>query len=428
MIGLFVLAAASAAVPAQKADPLVVAEIMIGQKRFEDARGSLEVLVRQPAQLRARENQVQFLLGILDIEDKDYDSAIAHFHRILVHDPGQVRVRLELGRAYFLKRDYIDAQRQFQFARAGHLPPVVKGNVDRFLGTIRALQTVSYGLSFSLAGDSNLNAGPATDTVSLYGLPFQLSPDAQANKGVGLAFDANAEWSPRIGAGLKWRTGVQVHRNQYRQSAFDDMTLGVYAGPHLTLARWDFNLLGSASRRWYGDRTYTETYGGSLDATFYVTARLGLGGNAGLSHIAYRQNAQQSGVGHTSGVTAFYTPTPASILRGMVSFGVQQAQNAGYANHSQQFGVSYSREFDGGLTLSLAPSYTRIAYAAPLQSLSSAARRDHQVSGQIALLDRKIDWSGFTPRLVYTYTRNDSSIALYTFRRNRVEFGFTRAF
>ena len=132
MIGLFVLAAASAAVPAQKADPLVVAEIMIGQKRFEDARGILEVLVRQPAQLRARENQVQFLLGILDIEDKDYDSAIAHFHRILVHDPGQVRVRLELGRAYFLKKDYIDAQRQFQFARAGHLPPVVKGNVDRF--------------------------------------------------------------------------------------------------------------------------------------------------------------------------------------------------------------------------------------------------------------------------------------------------------
>lgn len=431
MIGLPVLAPATtvtAAAPAPKVDPLAVAEVMIGQKRYDDARKLLEVLAADRSQTRARDNQVQFLLGILDIEGKAYDSAIAHFHRILVHDPKQVRVRLELGRAYFLKKDYADAQRQFLFARAGHLPPVVRGNVDRFLGAIRALQTVSYGVSFSLAADSNLNAGPATDTVSLYGLPFQLSPDARANTGVGLAFDANAEWSPRIGEGLKWRNGAQVHRSQYRQSAFDDMTLGFYTGPHLTLKRWDFNLLGSASRRWYGDRTYTGNYGGSLDATFFATPRLGLGASTGLSHLAYRQNAQQSGVGHTYGVTAFYTPTPASMLRGMASFGVQQAQNAGYASHSQQFGISYSREFDGGLTLSLAPSYTRIGYEAPLPGLSSAARRDRQLSGQIALLDRKIDWSGFTPRLAYTYTRNDSSIALYTFRRNRIEFGFTRAF
>lgn len=423
MIGLVALAAVVAPV-----DPLAVAEVMIGQKRFDDARKILAVLAAHPVHEHARDNQVQFLLGILDIEDKDYDSAITHFHRILVNDPKQVRVRLELGRACFLKKDYADAQRQFLFARAGHLPPLVQGNVDRFLGAIRALQTVSYGLSLSLAADSNLNAGPATDSVSLYGLPFQLSPDAQANKGIGLALDANAEWSPRIGEGLKWRIGTQLHRSQYLHSEFDDMTLGLYTGPHLTLKRWDFNLLGSTSRRWYGDRTYTNSYGGSFDATYYVTARLGLGASAGRAHIAYPQNPQQSGIGQTYGVTVFYTPTPASIVRGTASFGVQQAQNAGYANHSQQFGISYNREFDGGLTLSLAPGYTRIAYAAPLLGLSNAARRDHQWSGQVALLDRKIDWSGFTPRLVYTYTRNDSSIALYKFHRNRVEFGFTRAF
>ena len=427
MIALFALAAAVAA-PAEKVDPLAVAEVMIAQKRFDDARTILVLLAAHRANDRARANQVQFLLGMLDIEDKAYDRAIAHFHRILVNSPRQVRVRLELGRAYYLKKDYADAQRQFLFARAGHLPPVVQGNVDRYLGAIRALQTVSYGMSFALAADSNLNAGPAIDSVSLYGLPFQLSPDAKANKGLGLAFDANAEWSPRLGDGLKWRVGAQIHRSQYRQSEFDDMTLGLYSGPHLTIKRWDFDLLGSTSRRWYGDRTYADSYGGNLDATYYVTARLGLGASAGLAHVAYAQNPVQSGLGRTYGGSAFYTPTAASIVRGTVSIGVQQAQNAGYANHSQQFGLSYSREFDGGLTLSLAPGYTRIAYDAPLPGLSGSPRRDRQVSGQIALLDRKIDWSGFTPRLAYTYTANTSSIALYTFHRNRVEFGFTRAF
>jgi hypothetical protein len=47
---------------------------------------------------------------------------------------------------------------------------------------------------------------------------------------------------------------------------------------------------------------------------------------------------------------------------------------------------------------------------------------------QIALLDRKIDYHGFTPRIIYTYTRNNSSIPLYRFSRNRVELGITRSF
>jgi tetratricopeptide (TPR) repeat protein len=430
MIGLIALAAtmpaAAQPAPAQP-DPLAVAEVMIGQKRYDDARKILDVLAAHPAHEHLRDNQVQFLLGILDIEDKNYDSAIAHFHRILVNDPKQVRVRLELGRAYFLKEDYADAQRQFLFARAGHLPPAVQSNVDRFLGAIRSLQTFGYGLSFSVAADSNLNAGPATDAVSLYGLPFQLSPNAQANKGVGLALDASAEWSPRLGKTLKWRIGTQLHRSQYKETEFDDMTLGVYTGPHVTLKRWDFNLLGSVSRRWYGDRTYTNSYGGSFDATYFVTARLGLGASTGLSHSDYPQIPLQSGPGHTYGVTAFYTPTPASIVRAGASFGVQDAQISAYANHSQQFGLSYSREFNGGLTIALAPSYTRIGYEAALAAFAQV-RLDHQMSGQVSLLDRKIDWSGFTPRLVYTYTRNDSTIPLYAFHRNRVELGFTRAF
>jgi hypothetical protein len=218
-----------------------------------------------------------------------------------------------------------------------------------------------------------------------------------------------------------------LHRSQYKQTEFDDMTLGFYTGPHLTLKRWDFNLLGSVARRWYGDRTYTNNYGGSVDTTYYLTARLGLGASAGVSHIAYPVNPLQSGPGYTYAANVFYTPTPASIIRASTALGVQDAQIAAYANHSQQFGLSYSREFRGGVTISAAPSYTRIAYDAALEALG-ITRIDHQVTGQFSLLDRKIDWDGFTPRLVYTYTHNASSSALYTFNRNRVEIGFTRAF
>jgi hypothetical protein len=220
---------------------------------------------------------------------------------------------------------------------------------------------------------------------------------------------------------------VVVHRTQYRQTAYDDMTTSAYTGPHITVKKWDFNLLATVSRRWYGDRVYTDALAGSVDATWFVTTRFGLGGAAGINTTRYAMNPLQNGGGHTLSANMFYTPTTTSIVRANAAFGQQGAEIAAYANHIDQFGVSYTREFGGGITLGLAPGWTRIAYDAPLAAFGTT-RVDHQLTGQVTLLNRRIDWHGLTPRLVYTYTRNDSTIVLYRFHRSRVELGITRAF
>jgi len=206
------------------------------------------------------------------------------------------------------------------------------------------------------------------------------------------------------------------------------MTVSGYVGPHVTWQKWDLNLLGTLSRRWYGDRVYTDTIAGSIDATYFVTPRLGLGGSANLSGMTYAQNAQQSGPGRMVSANAFYTPSTASIIRTSAAFGWQAAHTAAYANHIAQFNLSYTREFGGGITLSLAPSFTRIAYDGPLAGFNNTTRIDQQVSGQVSVLDRKLVWHGLTPRIVYTYTRNRSTVDLYTFNRSRIELGVTRAF
>ena len=408
-------------------DDLLTAEVWLTQNRFEDARLLLLALEKKPSSERARNNQVQFLLGLLDMHDEDYDSATSRFRRILVSEPNSVRVRLEMGRAYYLAGRYDDAERQFLYARAGKVPKTVLVNIDRYLGQIRQLKTFTYGFSLAMAPDTNLNAGPATDAVTLYGLPFQLSKDAKANSGVGMVLDTNAEWAPRIGKRLKWRFGSQLHRVQYGTTEFDDMTVAGFTGPHLTLKRWDINLLGTIARRWYGDKGYSLNYGPSLDATYYLTARLGVGASGNLSQISYDHFQAQNGLGKTISLFSFYTPTTSSYVRGAVTLGHQDADDPAYAFTSWQYGLNYVREFAGGITLGLAPAFTRMDYDAPLQSVG-ATRHDRQYSAQISLLDRRLDFHGMTPRIAYTYTRNDSDIALYTFSRNHFEIGFTKSF
>lgn len=399
------------------------AEQLIVAGRLDEARAILAALEKS----RPQDSQVQFLLAMLDRQDKDYDSAIKRLHRILVSEPKAVRVRLELGRTFYESGDYYNAERQFLFARAGKLPPAVIANVDRYLVSIRGLKTFAFGFSVSIAPDSNLNAGPAIDAVSLYGLPFQLSPDAKAKSGVGLAVAGNAEWAPRVAEQVRFRMGAQVNRYQYRDTQFDDMTLSAYAGPRFNSRRWEFNLLGNAGRRWYGDRTYTDLLGGSADATYYINTRMGLGVGFNLSHLKFPQNPQQSGDRGIVSASYFYAPTPASLIRASALAGRQDAQIAAYANDLRQAGFNYVREFKGGITLGLAPSYTNVAYHAPLAAFN-ATRVDSQYTGQVTVIYRRIDIYGITPRLIYTYTRNDSSIPLYRFSRSRWELGFTSAF
>lgn len=399
------------------------AEQLVAANRPDEARALLEELEKH----RPRDSQVQFLLGLLDRQDEDYESAARRFRRILVDDPKAVRVRLELALTFYEEGDFSGAERQFRFARAGQLPPGVSNNVDRYLGIIRQRKTFSYGFSLAVSPDSNLNAGPATDTVTLYGLPFELSAEARQRSGIGVIGDITAEWAPRVARNLKMRLGGQFHRAQYGASIFNDMTAAIYAGPRLNLKRWEFNLAGSAARRWYGNHPYTDMVAGSADATYYLTPRLSVGGALGLNHVDYARNVLQTGSGGTLAANLSYVPTPASFVRATIQAGRQDARAKAYASNTILIGAQYLRELKGGFTVGFAPSFTSINFDEPLAAFG-ATRRDRQYTIQTTVLNRRIDLYGLTPRVSYTFTRNNSTVALYRFSRSRFEVGITSAF
>lgn len=405
-----------------------VAKWLIYRKNPEQARELLEAMVRDDDGFTPdQENRIEFLIGMIDMNAGDHESAIMHFRRVIASQPDAVRVRLELGRAFYLMDDYGNAQRQFLFARAGDLPENVRRNVDRYLVAIRSLRTMQYSFSLSVARDSNLNAGPSSDTITMYGLPFELSDDAKANSGVGLAIDAGAEFAPRIGKRLKWRFGTQFHRAQYRRVRFDDMTISAYSGPHLTLRKWDFNLLGTYAHRWYGNKPYTGVIGGRFSGTYFVTSRLGIGGAVALNRLRYPRYKPQGGTSRNASLTMFYTPSPSSSLNARATIGRHRAQDPAFANRIRQIRLGITKEMGSGFTITASPTYSRIIYDAALAAFEKR-RIDHQLIGQLVILNRKIDLFGVTPRVIFTHTRNDSSVDLYRYRRNRLELGVTRYF
>ena len=410
------------------ASQLALAASLVADDQAPAAQHLLDALVASGASLaRAEANQLVFLYGLIAMAEGIFAEAALRFRYLLTIDPGAVRVRLELGRALFLGNDFQQAERQFLLAGSGNLPPAVRENIDDFLGTIRLRKQVSWSFSIAQEADSNRNGGPASDSVTLFGLPFQLSPGTRQSKGVGTVVDAGAEWINNPGHALRWRVGAQFHRAQYLPTAYDDMTLGGDFGPRLTLGHWDLGLTGTVARRWYGDRVYNTTVSGGADATWFASRRFGLSAQAGVSSQSYAVDPVQDGLGRDASLAVLWIPAPTTVVRATAGLQWQDAGDPGYASRGTRIGLSYGREFAGGLTVAVAPGWTRIGYDGVLD-LFGVQRVDHQISGEISVTHRGLVWHGMVPRITLAETVNASTIALYRFHRTRLGLGLTRAF
>jgi tetratricopeptide (TPR) repeat protein len=417
---------ASTELPDHKAecrDELQKAEILIANGSIQEARERLLALEKA----MPGESQVQFLLGLISLGQKDYADAIVRFRRIVASEPNAVRVRLELGRAYFQKGDLRNAERQFQFARSGNLPPAVIKNVDAYLANIRRNRTFETGLSIAIAPDTNINRGPSTSNVLLYGLPFQLSPDAKASSGVGLAVGGRMTWTPRLSNEWRWDVGVAADARRYGEQAFNDTAIAAFTGPHLILDRIEARLNARASKRWYSGTAYADGVGGNFDITYYLSGRTGVFANVGITRLDYPQIPSQSGVVSEYALGAFHALTSSSIGRASFTVGRQGARAPALANKILGGDANYLREFGGGFTANLLSRYRDIRYDARLPAFQSA-RKDRQLVTQITLLNRRIVIEGFTPTLAYTHTLNDSNLPLFRYRRSQFEFGLSRVF
>jgi outer membrane protein len=404
-------------------DQLEQAEQLIASGAVEEARDRLLTLEKA----KRGDSQVQFLLGLISLAGKDYDNAIIRFRRIIAKEPNAVRVRLELGRTYFQKGDLRNAERQFQFARSGKLPPAVLKNVDAYLANIRRNRTFEVGLSLAIAPDSNINAGPSVGNVLLFGLPFQLSPDARESSGIGLAAGARVAWTPRLSSALRWDLGVAVDARRYGRTEFNDTAIAAFSGPHLILDRVDARLNARASKRWYGGHVYANGIGGSLDMTYYFSGRTGVFSNLSLTHLDYPAIPAQSGLVSEYVLGGFHAITPSSLARASLVVGRQGAKAPALANRIQGGEANYLREVGGGFTFNLLARYRNIRYDARLPAFQ-ARRRDNQLVTQLTVLNRRIVLEGFTPTVAYTYTSNASNLALFRYRRSQFEFGVSRIF
>ncbi len=430
MLGLVLSASYAMAQTADKPSSTTIsisatqaAQLLIANHRLDDAKRVLaQVMAEKPD-----DSEAQFLLATIAVEEKDYDTAISLYRRILVREPDVERVRLELARAFFLKGDYDNADRQFRFARAGDISDTVKTNIDHFLAAINRLRQWTLNFSLALAPDTNQNAATSAAQINIFGLPFALNKSARKQSGIGLAGDIGGEWSPMLGDNLKARLGGDLYRVDYSGGAFDDMTISAYGGPQLLFDNWDVSVLATGFKRWFANQDYVSGVGAKLAADYGITSDWLVSASLGGQSVTNSFIPDQSGPLWSMQTQLSYVLSPSSLFQLQLGFNRQDAQVGAYSYSGVWIGGGYSQDLPYGFSAGFQPVYFMTRYDDMLPAFAKT-RSDDTIMLAFTLLNRRFDFHGFTPRFSYVFSEQHSNIPIYSFTRNQFQIGVTSLF
>ncbi len=426
---------------AVSADALIgTAAALLGEGQWEEAFAILRPLTAGDA----RAGNLLFEAGMATLgaahrpgigeaeRDALLDVSIAAFQAILAASPDRTRVRLELARAFFLKRQDGLARRHFERVLAGDVPAPVVANVNRFLAEIRARRRWSAHGGIGLVPDTNIGAAPA-QTAQLIDTPFgrlPFTPDEKPTSGVGVALWGGWEYQQPLGERTRLRFGGDVSRRDYEGSRFDRMTLGAHVGPRRLIAPGtEASLLAQASRHWTGSSLSHDELGFRIEGRHSLGRRTLLSFNGSWRERSWEGQPERDGPVTSLGFGVRHQVTPVTVLNASVFGERDRPEQPTRRNKSYGLNLGISRDLPRGFTVGLDGSVSWIRYDEIGFSTTDGGLREDRTTGlSVNLTKRDLTIGGFSPRLTLGHTVRDSNAVFQDYERTYGEISFVRQF
>ena len=373
----------------------------------------------------------------LDGKSRDafLDAAIAALRRMLTLRPGLVRPRLELARAFFLKREDSLARRHFERVLAGKPPKAVAANVNRFLGAIRARKRWSVNVGLALAPDSNLGARTDGRTILIdtqFGrLPFTYNTDDAPTSGIGLALWAGGEYQYPLAERWRLRAGGIVSRREYQSDEFDRTFIGAHLGPRWLISpRTEASLLASTRFSWLSDEPDFRDLGLRVEGRHRLTPRLSATLDAAWHDRRYPGRSDFDGPLIDLAAGIGWAALPTVRLDAAAGWGWQRPKRENQRSASRWLRAGATAQLPWGFSVGGAGTVRWTDYEGSFAPfvLGGGARRDRTWSLRLNLHNRAFTVRGFSPQVSAVYERRTSNAQLHDYKRFSGELRFVRLF
>ncbi|WP_454888646.1 surface lipoprotein assembly modifier [Sphingobium indicum] len=366
------------------------------------------------------------LAGIIAVAQGNLSLAEAGFRTLLLRDPHDTRVRLELARVLFLLHRYAAADYHFRLS-AARSPTSVQHNISLFRRAIQAQRTWRVSVEGGIAPDTNVNSAGRDRIVDLFGLPFNVDNDAREKSGVGVFANADVELRLRRSEAVGLSIRAFGNAREYRRSAFNDEVAGIEIGPQFRFGNAQVIVAGTGLFRWYGREIYSRALGAALRVELPISAQWQVDLKPQFRSVNYLQNPSQNGP--FMSLNGQISRSLGSHALGQIDFlaSRQSARAPGYAYREAGLGVSAFAELGNGITVGGSIEAARTVFDAPLFGFAKT-RRDWRAATTISVLNRNWILLGFSPVARLSFARSKSTISFFEYRRTRLELALQRPF
>ena len=370
--------------------------------------------------------EARFRLAMLEGKVGNLVRAATLLRQIVDERPSAARARLELAGILDRLGDKEAAWREVRAVQASGLPPAVARLVDRYSAALRAQRPFGASFGIALAPDSNINRATRSDTLGTVLGDFDISKDAKARSGIGLALSGQAYRRFALSSHANLLMRLSAFANLYRRKDFNDIAGDFAFGPELTLGRDRVQVEVGATQRWFGQKPFLRSARLAATVSHPMGSRTLLRVNGSAAIIDNQMNDFQDGEAYSLlvGVERALSATTGVAAR----FGIdrQSLNGPGYSTTGWRAGLTGWQDL-GRATLTADAELGRL-HADERLLLFPDRRSDRSWRLSLGATFRQVQVRGFAPVVRFSIDRNKSSIAFYDYRRTRTEVGVERAF
>ncbi|MDO4776000.1 MAG: porin family protein [Cardiobacteriaceae bacterium] len=393
------------------ANPEVLARLLDQAVITQDTnmvRALLPVYREVPENVRDAQ-LVRFAEAALASADGNGKQAVALYREMIAADPTLVPVRLHLALA--LMNDHQDdaARDQFQRLRGEELPDDIRVLVDRSLETLQQRRSWTFNANAYYHHEANINGAPK-ERERPWGNGKLTFPEQKSANGIYLGVDAEKRFplTGNLYASLSPSANVDFY---WDAKEFNDYRFRLGAGGGYQDARLDVSAEPYVSRRIYGDKGYSTTFGSTLAASYWTTPKWRLSSSLDINRTTHDDRKHLDGNRYFVGLNALYLYRPTTYFFGGVSAFDSNANDPSDAFVRYGLSLGWGQDWPHGISSRTNLSYGRRIYDGA--DFFGIERKDNEYGINLALWNRNWHFWGLTPKLNMSWGKTSSNHFYY---------------
>lgn len=376
------------------------------------------------------DNQMLFLLATSAKKTGDINGAIKYFEELLQRDKTALRVKLDLASAYYQVKNLQKSKELLLEVKASQPPKKVGDNIDSFLAVIDKGIPKAWSITFGVGYqyDSNVNAGPDTATVLMYGLPFTLDEDAKDNSDTAFKYNFGFNHLKKVNT-ISLQTSISANVTDYKDiNSLDSQSLSISFGPS-----WKSNnivysvpLIASIQKIGHQDRYYSYSRGISPQLSYQISNKLSISSSLSLSNKRYYKNRDKESNSYTFSPSTRYFLSQSSYITGGLYLGKENSHTQTSSNNSKGINAGYFKAFTQRFNIYMSTSWNKTDYEG-IEVAYDKERKDQNANYGVNL-NYVISKYNINTSLNMSYTENSSNINMYDYDRKKISINISKSF